>query len=140
MKLEMFINFNGNCQQALDFYAKVFRSEVQGRMLFSDAPQSPEYTTPEADMNKVMYAGIPVGQMILMFSDTPSGHQFIEGNNIIPTLNIEDKDEVTRIFNELADGGQIYMPLGQTFFSEYYGMLKDRFGIIWNILQYAPGA
>jgi PhnB protein len=58
------------------------------------------------------------------------------GNNINPTISIESKEEVERIFNELKEGGEALMELQKTFFSELYGMIKDRFGIIWQILYY----
>jgi PhnB protein len=58
------------------------------------------------------------------------------GNNISPTISTKDKNEVTRIFNELKEGGEIFLDLQETFFSEWYGMVKDKFGIVWQILYY----
>ena len=139
MKLlvEMFINFNGNCREAVEFYAKVFKSTVNNLMTYSDAPPDPSYTVPEADMGRIMYAGIPFGGMTMMFMDYPSGSDMVVGDNIHPTISVDDKDEVTRLFNELKEGGEVYMDLGQTFFSEWYGMVKDKFGVTWQILHYA---
>ena len=140
MQLELFINFDGNCREAFDFYAKVFRSTVNNLMTYGDAPPDPSYTVSEADKDPIMYAGIPMGGMVVMFMDITSGSPLVVGNNINPTVNIDDKAEVTRIFNELKEGGEVYMELGQTFFSEWYGMVKDKFGVIWQILHYVPKA
>jgi PhnB protein len=138
MKIEMFINFDGDCREAVEFYAKVFESEVQQMMAYGDAPPDPNYTVPEADGNRIMYAGLPVGGMVVMFSDVPSGSDYIKGNNIAPTIGSEDKDEITRLYNELKESGEVYMELGQTFFSEWFCMVRDKFGIIWQISHYVP--
>jgi PhnB protein len=138
MQLEMFINFDGNCREAVEFYAKVFKSEVGNLMTYGEAPPDPNYTVPEADKDKIMYAGIPVGGMVLMFMDTTSDWPLIVGNNINPTISVDDKDEVTRIFTELKEGGEVCMELQETFFSEWYGMVQDKFGVIWQILYYVP--
>ena len=144
MKLEMFINFNGNCREAVEFYAKVFRTEIGNMMTYGESPPDPNFPICEADRNRIMYAGIPVGdpsradRMVLMFMDTSSAHPTTIGDNITPTISTDNKDEVTRLFNELSEGGEVIMELQQAFFSEWYGMVKDKFGIYWQILQYSP--
>jgi len=148
---EMFINFDGNCREAVEFYAKVFQTEVQNLMTYADTPPdpgrmgeqfaerttSPNYALPEADRDRVMYAGLRLGGITVMFSDCPAGSEFIKGNNVAPTYSVDDNGEVTRIYNELKDGGEVHWELGQTFFSELFGMVKDKFGVIWQILYYA---
>ena len=136
MKLEMFINFDGNCREALEFYAKVFKTEVQGLMTYGDAPAAEGYVTPEPDRERIMYAGLPVGGMVVMFSDCPPGSGFVAGNNIAPTIGSGDKDEITRLYNELKEGGVVYMELQRTFFAELFAMVQDKFGIIWQISHY----
>ena len=133
MKLDLFINFDGNCREAVEFYAKVFKSEVKNLMTYGDAPQTPDYTAPEADRNRVLYSCVPIGGLNVMFSDTPSNGSFVRGNNICPTIGTDDKDEITRMYNELKEGGEVYMPLGATFFSELFCMVRDKFGVIWQI-------
>lgn len=140
MKLEMFINFDGNCREAVEFYAKVFNSEIGEILTYGDAPPDPDYTPSESDRDRVMYAGIPIGGMTVMFMDMPSDSPLTVGDNINPTINIEDKDEVTRIFNELKEGGEVYFELQKTFYSEWYGMVKDKFGVIWHVVHYIPQA
>jgi PhnB protein len=72
-----------------------------------------------------------------MFCDAPSGSEFVKGNNVCPTFSTDNKEEVARIFNELKEGGEVYMDLQTTFFSELFGMVKDKYGIIWQILYYS---
>jgi PhnB protein len=137
MQLELFINFDGNCREAVDFYAKVFKSTVNNLMTYGQAPPDPNYVVPEADKNRIMYAGVPIGNIVVMFSDVPSSSEFVKGNNISPTVSTENKDEVARIFDALKEGGEVYMELQTTFFSELFGMVKDKFGVIWQILHYS---
>jgi len=137
MLLELFINFDGNCREAANFYAKVFKSSVNNLMTYSDAPPDPSFPLSPADKDKICYAGIPMGNTTLMLMDFPSGSQVIKGNTINPTVSLDNKDDITRIFNELKEGGEVYMELQKTFYSELYGMVKDKFGVIWNILHYA---
>ena len=140
MQLEMFINFNGNCREAVEFYAKVFKSTVNNLMTYGDAPPDPNYVVPEADKGRIMYAGIPFGGMTVMFMDYPSDMEMTVGDNIHPTISSDDKDEITRLFNELKEGGEVYAELGKTFFSDWYGMLEDKFGVTWQLLHYSRPA
>jgi PhnB protein len=136
MQLELFINFDGNCREAVEFYAKVFESTVSNPMTYGDAPPDPNYTVPEADKNRIMYAGVPVGNIVVMFADIPTGSEFVKGTNICPTISTDNKEEVTRMFTELKEGGEVYMELQKTFFSEWFGMVRDKFGVTWQILHY----
>jgi len=137
MQLELFINFDGKCREAVDFYAKVFQSEVNNLMTYADSPPDPNHPVAEADKGLIMYADIQIGGITVMFMDMPSDSPLIIGNNIMPTISTDNKDEISRIFSELKEGGEVYMELGQTFFSEWYGMVKDKYGVIWQILHYA---
>ena len=136
MQLELFINFDGNCREAVAFYAKVFKSEVNNLMTYGQAPPDPNYPMSESDRDKVMYAGVPMGGITVMFMDMPTGSPLIVGNNIQPTVSFDNKEEVERVFNELKESGEVYMELQTTFFSELYGMVRDKFGVIWHILYY----
>jgi len=136
MQLELIINFEGNCREAVDFYAKVFHSEVKNVMTYGQAPAHPDYPVAEADMNKILYCDIQIGGITVMCMDMPTGYPLILGNNINPTVSMTNKEEVERVFNELSEGGEVFMELQQTFFSELYGMLKDPFGVIWQVLYY----
>lgn len=138
MQLELFINFDGNCREAVEFYAKAFRSEVQNLMTYAQAPPEEEHPIAEADKDRIMYAGIPIGGMTVMFMDMPSDMPLTVGDNINPTINVDDKDEVVRLFNALKEGGEAFMEPQKTFYSDLYAMVKDQFGVIWHILYYVP--
>ena len=136
MQFELFINFGGNCREAVAHYAKVFKSEVKNLMTYGQAPPDPNYTLEESDKDRIMYADVQIGGLTVMFMDMPSGSPLTVGNNINPTISTDDKEEVARLFNELKEGGEVYMELQKTFFSELYGMVADKFGVIWQILYY----
>lgn len=140
MQFEMFIYFGGNCREALDFYAKVFQKQVDSLMTYDEMPLDSEYTVPEADIGKVMYAGIRFDNMVAMFCDMPSEAPFAMGNNFSPTLNFADKAELERVFNALSEGGSVDSPLQKTFYSELYGSVTDKFGVNWQILYYVSQA
>jgi PhnB protein len=137
MKFELFINFNGNCREATEFYAKVFKSEVKNACTYGEAPPDPNFPIAEENKDRICYSEVLIGGLTVMFSDFPSGSSFVAGNNISPTVSIESKVEVERVFNELKEGGQVFMELQQTFFSELFGMVKDKYGVIWQILYYS---
>ncbi len=134
----MFLNFDGNCREAAEFYARVFRSQVHNVMTYAEAPPDENGPVPEADRDRVMYAGVPLGGTLVMMMDMPTGYPFTVGNNINPTVNVEDKEELRRMFEELKEGGEVMMEPQKTFFSELYCMVKDKYGIHWHILYYAP--
>jgi PhnB protein len=138
MQLELFINFDGNCREAVQFYAKVFKSEVGNLMTYGEAPADPNYPVSEADRDRIIYAGIPFGGMVLMFMDVTSDWPLVVGNNISPTISVNDKAEVTRLFNELSEGGEVMMELQTTFFSQWFGMVRDQYGVYWQILHFVP--
>ena len=136
MKLELFIYLDGNCREAVEFYAKVFKSEVSNLMTYGQAPPDPNCQISELDKDKVCYAGVKIGDSVVMFCDMPTGLPVFVGNNISPTVSMSDKEEVKRIFDELKDDGEVLVELQQTYFSELYGMVEDRFGVIWQVLFY----
>ncbi|MCL2529729.1 MAG: VOC family protein [Coriobacteriia bacterium] len=138
MQLELYFYFDGNCREALEFYARVFNSSVNNLMTYGDAPPNPEHPVSEEDQSRVLYAGIPIGNMVAMFSDVPYGTKYTLGTNISPTIGTEDKQELARLFNELKEGGEVQMELQETFFSECFGMVVDKFGLMWQLTHYVP--
>ena len=134
MQFSAFLMFDGNCREALEYYKKVFNSEVKNLMTYGDAPPSPNYSIPESDKNRVMYSDIRIGEIDLMFSDVPTGDGITKGDNILLALGVDKKEEVIRIFNCLKENGKVNMDLQQTFYAELYCMVTDKFGIIWQII------
>ena len=129
MSFDVFISFDGDCRKALEFYTKVFGQKMPTQIMTYG--QNPDGAS-EADKDRVLYASMPLFGMNMMFCDCPAGDTHIKGNNIMLTIGLNDEVEIRRIFETLSEGGEVYMPLGKTFFSELFGMVRDSFGIIWQ--------
>lgn len=129
----LFINFDGNCREVLEFYSKVFKSEAEQIMTYGEIPSDPNYLIPDADKDKIVYSIIPIFGSNIMFCDVPSDMKLTKGDNFSPTLVTDDMDEIHRIFLELSQGGEIHMQLEKTFWSELFGMVQDKYGIIWQL-------
>jgi PhnB protein len=126
-----YLNFDGRCEEAVEFYKKALGAEVQGMLRFKE---SPEPTAPGSE-NKIMHASLKIGDTLLMMSDGHcKGHAAFAGFSL--AAHARDAAEAERFFNALADGGQITMPLAKTFFSPSFGMLVDRFGVAWMVIVY----
>lgn len=131
MSFDVFLNFDGDCRAALAFYAEVFALEAPEQVMTYG--QAPGFAGPEGDSDRIVYASLPIFGSNVMFSDCPSGSDYVKGTNIALTLGTPDAGEIKRIYAVLRDGGSVNMELGETFFSELYGMVTDRFGITWQL-------
>ena len=135
-KVNAYLTFNGNCEAAFQFYQSVFGGEFQHIGRFGDMPSSDGNPISEADKNKIMHVSFPISQeTVLMGSDTTdsTASQLNMGNNISLSINTDSKEEADRLFNGLSDGGQITMPIAETFWGAYFGMWTDKFGISWMV-------
>lgn len=131
-----YLTFNGNCEEAFNFYKSVLGGEFTYIGRFGEMP--PQEGMPpmdEADRNKIMHVGLPIGSTVLMGSDTGGdwASSFIQGNNFSVSVNAENKIEADRLFNGLSVGGQVTMPMADTFWGSYFGMFTDKFGINWMV-------
>jgi PhnB protein len=128
-----YLTFNGNCEEAFNFYKSVFGGEFPGGIMrFNSAPSDMERA--ESEDNKVMHVSLPVGNTILMGSDRmESQGKGITGDNISISIVAESEEEAKKIFNGLSDGGKVTMPLDKTFWNAYFGMFTDKFGINWMV-------
>lgn len=133
MAIQVYINFNGNCREAVEFYAEVFGSEKPKFMLFGDMPPDPEFQLAEEAKNLVMHTNLNVSGSTIMFSDTPPGMPYAAGNNITLVIVSKDRDEIESTYNKLKVGGTIEMELQETFWSKCYGMITDKYGIGWQL-------
>jgi len=134
-----YLNFPGNTEAAFNFYKTVFHSEFSGGGLqrFGDIP-GPEGMPPLSDTDKklILHAELPIlGGHVLMATDAPEsmGFKLVSGNNMHIMLEPDTKEETTRLFNELSEGGKITMPLQDMFFGAYYGSCTDKYGINWMV-------
>lgn len=133
MPIEAYLNFDGNCREAVEFYAEVFETEPPQIMTFGEAPENPNYPLPEEAKNLVMHTNIIVSGSRLMFSDVFPGMPFIVGNNISLTVISKDENEIKKWFNKLKEDGKVNMDLQETFWSKCYGNLTDKFGVDWQL-------
>ena len=134
MDVQPYLYFDGRCDEALDFYESALGAHVSMRLRFTDSPEpmKPGMIPPGAE-NKVMHATFRIGQSTLFASDGQSiGRPNFQGFGL--SITVGSEAEADRIFAALADGGEVQMPLGKTFFSPRFGMLQDRFGVMWMIL------
>ncbi len=133
LKLEPYIRFNGDCEEAFNFYKSVFKGEFTYIMRYKDYPENDWKITPK-DEEKVLHIAFPIGKtVVLMGSDIPSESSITPGDNIIISISERSEDEVKRLFSGLSDGGKVKMPLQKTFWADLYGELTDKFGINWMV-------
>lgn len=144
MKLNPYLNFDGNCEEAFNHYKKVFKTEFNqyGMMRFGDIPSMDGFELADEHKNRVMHVGINIGQDILMGSDTMPGfaqRPFQNGDNAYVSIHPDSREEADRIFAELSKGGEIEMPMKDQFWGDYFGSFRDKFGINWMINFNANG-
>ena len=121
-----YLNFDGNAREAMNFYAKCLGGKLEV-MTWGDAPGG----TPESDKDKVMHACLTSGPVVLMGADRMPGQPFTVGNNITVALHCESPAEGDRLFAALGENGTPTMPMQDTFWGAYFGMLVDQFGVGW---------
>ncbi|AJY73437.1 VOC family protein [Paenibacillus beijingensis] len=132
MSVDVYLNFNGNCREAVEYYAQVFEAGEPKMMTFGEAPPHPEFPLPEEAKGLIMHTRLTISGSNVMFSDVFPGMPFTAGNNISLSIVTDNKDEIESAFNKLADGGTVGMELQETFWSPLYGSVTDKFGIIWQ--------
>lgn len=132
MAVQVYINFNGQCREAVQFYAEVFGSDKPQIMTFGEAHADPAYPIPEEAKQLVMHTRLDIEGSTVMFSDAFPGMPLVVGNNISLAVVTTDMDRIHSYFNQLKAGGTVGMELQETFWSKCYGSLTDRYGIEWQ--------
>ncbi|AET65898.1 hypothetical protein Desor_0179 [Desulfosporosinus orientis DSM 765] len=127
-----YLVFNGNCEEAVNFYQKVLGGESQ-ILHFGDALPYPAHPVPEQAKHLVMHAELRKNGHIIRFSDTFPKLPYSVGNNVSFSLEFDTKEETKAVFQGLSEGGTIEMDLQETFFSPLFGKFTDKFGIIWQL-------
>jgi PhnB protein len=133
MAIAVYINFNGNCREAVEFYAQVFGTDNPHMMAFGDAPANPQFTLPEEAKSLIMHAQLNIQGSTVMFSDVCPGMPFVAGNNISLAVVSKNIDDIQSFFSKLKEGGKVNMDLQETFWSKCYGQVTDKFGIQWQL-------
>ena len=131
MQLHTYLNFGGNCEQAFRFYQEHLGGNITMLMRHGDAP-GPSQTAPDWK-DKVLHARMNLGGTELLGADIPPD-RFQPMRSAYLTLTLGSVEEAERVHGLLAEGGQIFMPLAETFFAARFSMLRDRFGTSWMIL------
>ena len=133
MSLSTYLTFDGNCREAFEFYRSVFGGRFATLQTFADGP--PDMQVPDASKDRIMHASLPVGSSVLMGSDRVEGFgpPLVVGNNFSIAIAPESRAQCDEWFAALSAGGSVAMPLAETFWGSYYGMLTDRFGVNWMV-------
>ena len=135
MKLHTYLNYGGNCEEAFRFYEKNLGGKITMMMRYADQPD-PKNVPPGTE-KLVLYANMTIGETQLMGSDVPP-ERFKPMRSVNLSLAVDSSEEAERIFKLLNEGGEIFMPMEETFFAFRFGMLRDRFGTSWMILHQKP--
>jgi PhnB protein len=131
-KLHSYLNFAGNAEEAFVFYKTVFGGEFSSLVRFKEVPIE-GVTIPKEDEDKIMHIALPIGEDdILMASDALEslGQHLVHGNNVYVSVHPVSRAEADKIFSALSDGAEIEMPIADQVWSDYFGSLKDKFGVM----------
>ena len=132
------INFNGNAEEAFNFYKSVFGGEFVNILRFKDLSGT-GYPVTEKEENKIMHIALPIGQNILMANDVPESMGQVNENENRSKISIsaETREEADKLFSGLSSGGNIEFPMGDSPWGSYFGMFRDKYGIEWMV-DYDP--
>jgi PhnB protein len=136
MKMYPYLTFDGNCEEAFNFYKSVFGGKFGYVGRFKEMPPMEGQTVPESEADKIMHISLPLSnEAILMGSDSSDafGHSTVQGNNFSISLSVTSPAKADKLFSSLSSGGKVTMPMNQTFWGSYFGMITDKFGIQWMI-------
>jgi PhnB protein len=142
IKLNTYLNFAGNAEEAFRFYKSVFGGEFSSVVRFKDMPME-GVSIPKEDENKMMHIGLPIDHDdVLMASDTLEslGQKLVQGNNAYISIHPDSKAEADRIYQALSAGGTIEMPLADQVWGDYYGSFRDKFGVQWMVNYSRPSS
>ena len=136
MTFHIYLIFDGLCESAFQFYQKVFDRSFSEIKYFRDTPQGSDLDKDLSIMNKIMHIAMPItNDFNLLGCDAagPMKESYNQGTNFSISLNVDNQDTAKNIFDKLSDKGVVSLPLAETFWGSYFGMLTDRFGIQWMI-------
>ncbi len=132
MKLYTQLNFGGNCEAAFRFYEKHLGGKITMMMNQSQAPGAPDGAG-----KAIIHARMDIGDTVLIANDVPPS-VFQKIRSVYMYLSVDSPEEAERVHNLLAEGGEVYMPLKETFYATRFSQLRDRFGVIWSIIHELP--
>jgi PhnB protein len=130
-QLDTYLFFDGNCAEAMRFYERTLGGKIRMMMTHAEAPSAQQ--APPGMADRIMHAALEIGERVLMASDAMVGEPYGGMKNFSLSLMYPTRDEASRIFDALAEGGKVTMPFQKTFWADGFGMLSDRFGTPWMI-------
>ncbi|HBB88836.1 MAG TPA: VOC family protein [Blastocatellia bacterium] len=135
MKLDVYLNYAGNCEQAFRFYEQHLGGRIT--MMMTHGQQPNQANVPANWTNAILHARIEIGGTVLMGADIPTAEPM---RSAYLTLTVDSAEEAERLYSLLSDGGEIFMKIEETFFASRFAMLRDRFGTSWMIPHERPTA
>jgi len=129
MKLDVYVNYKGNCKEAFHFYEEYLGGKIVSMATFREMPDASNL--PEERLDDILHARIEIGGTLLMGADIPNAEPM---RSAYLTLRVDDAQEADRIYNVLSEGGEIFMKMAETFFATRFAMLRDKFGTSWMLL------
>ena len=132
IKINPYLNFPGNAEEAFNFYKSVFGGGFSSMVRAKELP-IPGMPLDKKDENKIMHMALPVGKNLLLASDVFRGRKLTRGNNVYVMVSTDSKEEADRIFTGLSAGGMVEMPMANQPWGDYYGSFVDKFGIGWMV-------
>jgi PhnB protein len=137
--INTYLNFNGNTEEAFNFYKSVFGGEFQTLQRMKETPDCDKLPADQQD--KIMHVALPIGSNILMGTDVPPTMPAVQfGTNSSICISPDSEEEATRLFNALGEGGNIGMPLQKMFWGDLFGFFTDKFGVQWMVNYHAEQA
>ena len=130
MRLDVYLNYAGNCQQAFRFYEQQLGGKITMMMTHGQGPNAANLTKEQKDA--ILHARIEIGKTVLMGADIPNSEPM---RSAYLTLTVDSEQEAERLYALLSEGGQIFMKMAKTFFANRFAMLRDRFGTSWMLLH-----
>lgn len=127
MKLFPYLNFNGNCEEALNFYKEAFDGEITQLGRYGESPMK----SPEEIKDKIIHGRLQFGDVLIMASDAMNKNGVNNGDNISLSIECDTNDQLEKVFTKMSEGGKITMPLQEQFWGAKFGMLTDKFGFHW---------
>ena len=141
MALNTYLNFEDNCREAFEFYRSIFGGEFAFISTFREGPEEmKEMQIPEEHLDRIMHVSLPIGSSVLMGSDSTSAFSppLVVGNNFSISFEAESREHADEVFGKLSDGGEVKWPMADAFWGDYFGAIKDKFGINWQVIAENP--
>lgn len=135
--LNTYINFNGNCKEAFEFYKSVLGGEFAFYSTFGEVPETEKFNVSSEDKDKIMHVSLIINKHTTLMGcdllDDGNTPKLVKGNNMAVSINIDDNQKAAQVFKQLSEGGEVLMKYEKSFWGAYFGYFKDKYGIYWMV-------